>query len=31
MATTTAERPRLKVRYDSEIRSRLKDDLDLPT
>ncbi len=29
MATTTAERPRLKVRYDSEIRSRLKDDLDL--
>jgi large subunit ribosomal protein L5 len=28
-ATTTAERPRLKVRYDSEIRSRLKDELGL--
>jgi large subunit ribosomal protein L5 len=30
MATaTTTERPRLKVRYDSEIRSRLKDELGL--
>jgi large subunit ribosomal protein L5 len=27
---TTTERPRLKVRYDSEIRSRLKDELGLP-
>jgi large subunit ribosomal protein L5 len=29
-ATATAERPRLKVRYDSEIRSRLQQELDLP-
>jgi large subunit ribosomal protein L5 len=28
-ATTTTERPRLKVRYDSGIRSRLKDELGL--
>ena len=29
MATATAERPRLKVRYDTELRSQLKDTLDL--
>jgi large subunit ribosomal protein L5 len=29
MATATAERPRLKVRYDAEVRSQLKDDLGL--
>jgi large subunit ribosomal protein L5 len=29
MATSTAERPRLKVRYDAEIRSRLMDELGL--
>jgi large subunit ribosomal protein L5 len=29
-ATTTGERPRLKVRYDSEIRNQLKQTLDLP-
>ncbi len=28
-ASTTTERPRLKVRYDSEIRTRLKDELGL--
>jgi large subunit ribosomal protein L5 len=28
--TATLERPRLKVRYDSEIRAQLKDRLDLP-
>jgi large subunit ribosomal protein L5 len=30
MATTTSERPRLKIRYDGEIRSQLKDSLGLP-
>ena len=30
MATATAERPRLKVRYDAEIRSQLQRDLGLP-
>jgi large subunit ribosomal protein L5 len=30
MATATVERPRLKTRYDSEIRSKLKDELGLP-
>jgi large subunit ribosomal protein L5 len=30
MASDTAERPRLKVRYDSELRARLRDDLGLP-
>jgi large subunit ribosomal protein L5 len=29
MATVTSERPRLKVRYDTEVRSQLKDDLGL--
>jgi large subunit ribosomal protein L5 len=28
-ATETAERPRLKVQYDTEVRTRLKDDLGL--
>jgi large subunit ribosomal protein L5 len=30
VATATVERPRLKTRYDSEIRSKLKDELGLP-
>lgn len=30
MAATTTERPRLKTRYDSEIRAQLKQSLDLP-
>ena len=30
MATATIERPRLKTRYDQEIRSQLKDTLELP-
>jgi large subunit ribosomal protein L5 len=30
MVAPTTERPRLKARYDSEIRSRLKDELRLP-
>jgi large subunit ribosomal protein L5 len=30
MATTTVERPRLKTRYDSEVRSNLKNELGLP-
>jgi large subunit ribosomal protein L5 len=29
-ATTADARPRLRVRYDSEIRSKLKDELELP-
>ena len=29
-ATTTAERPRLKLRFDAEIRAQLKDSLALP-
>jgi large subunit ribosomal protein L5 len=29
-APTTAERPRLKLRYDSEVRTQLKDQLGLP-
>src|SRR3974390_2515918 len=30
MAAAPAERPRLKVRYDAEVRSQLKDELGLP-
>jgi large subunit ribosomal protein L5 len=30
VATTTVERPRLKVRYDAEVRAALKDSLGLP-
>jgi large subunit ribosomal protein L5 len=30
VAIATTERPRLKVRYDGEVRSKLKDDLALP-
>lgn len=30
MATTTAERPRLKVRYHNELRSQLQEQLNLP-
>ncbi len=30
MATATVERPRLKTRFDAEIRSKLKDELGLP-
>src|SRR5579875_2419398 len=30
MAASTTERPRLKTRYDSEIRDQLKQSLDLP-
>jgi large subunit ribosomal protein L5 len=30
MASSIVERPRLKTRYDAEIRSRLKDELGLP-
>ncbi len=29
-ASTTSERPRLKVRYDNEVRAQLKDQLGLP-